>query len=76
MCGIARLVALSLPAWSAQPAVGPHGQILWDSFGVPHVFAKEEAGVFYGFGYAQVMDDKPSGYSFLPTSTPKRSSLR
>jgi acyl-homoserine-lactone acylase len=54
MCGIAGLVVLSLPAWSAQPAPGPHGQILWDTFGVPHVFAKEEAGVFYGFGYAQV----------------------
>jgi acyl-homoserine-lactone acylase len=29
------------------------GEILWDSFGVPHIFAKTEAGGFYGFGYAQ-----------------------
>ncbi|MDB5673079.1 MAG: 7-beta-(4-carbaxybutanamido)cephalosporanic acid acylase [Sphingomonas bacterium] len=29
------------------------GEILWDSFGVPHVYAKTEAGAFYGFGYAQ-----------------------
>jgi acyl-homoserine-lactone acylase len=45
-----------LPAGSA-PAPkdgGGHGEILWDSFGVPHVFAKDEAGVFYGFGWAQV----------------------
>ena len=28
-------------------------EILWDSFGVPHVYAKTEAGMFYGFGYAQ-----------------------
>jgi acyl-homoserine-lactone acylase len=28
-------------------------QILWDSFGVPHIYAKTEAGGFYGFGYAQ-----------------------
>jgi len=26
---------------------------LWDSFGVPHVYARTEAGMFYGFGYAQ-----------------------
>lgn len=31
----------------------PHGLILWDTFGVPHVFAKNETGVFYGFGWAQ-----------------------
>ena len=31
----------------------PRGEILWDKFGVPHVFAKTEAGVFYGFGWAQ-----------------------
>jgi acyl-homoserine-lactone acylase len=29
------------------------GEIVWDSFGVPHVYAKTEAGMFYGFGYAQ-----------------------
>ncbi len=29
------------------------GEILWDSFGVPHVYAKTETGMFYGFGYAQ-----------------------
>ncbi len=29
------------------------GEILWDSFGVPHIFAKTEEGGFYGFGYAQ-----------------------
>ena len=45
---------LALPASSA-PAPGEgHGEILWDTFGVPHVFGKDEAGMFYGFGYAQV----------------------
>jgi acyl-homoserine-lactone acylase len=29
------------------------GEILWDSFGVPHIYATTEAGSFYGFGYAQ-----------------------
>ncbi|MFT4246518.1 MAG: acylase [Pseudomonas sp.] len=30
------------------------GEVLWDSYGVPHVYAKSEAGAFYGFGWAQV----------------------
>lgn len=29
------------------------GEILWDRYGVPHVYAKTEAGTFYGFGWAQ-----------------------
>ncbi len=28
-------------------------EILWDTYGVPHVFGKNTAAVFYGFGYAQ-----------------------
>ncbi|MDP3736909.1 MAG: penicillin acylase family protein [Hyphomonadaceae bacterium] len=28
-------------------------ELLWDTYGVPHVYAKTEAGTFYGFGYAQ-----------------------
>jgi acyl-homoserine-lactone acylase len=31
----------------------PHGDIVWDSYGVPHVFAKNIEGIYYGFGYAQ-----------------------
>jgi acyl-homoserine-lactone acylase len=31
----------------------PHGDILWDTYGVPHIYGKTEAAVFYGFGYAQ-----------------------
>lgn len=48
--------ALSAPATAATKVVDVslHGEILWDTFGVPHVFAKNEAGVFYGFGWAQV----------------------
>ncbi len=32
------------------------GEILWDSYGVPHVYGKDEAAVFYGFGYAQAQN--------------------
>ena len=28
-------------------------QILWDSYGVAHVYAKSESDLFYGFGWAQ-----------------------
>jgi acyl-homoserine-lactone acylase len=35
-------------------AAEPHGEIVWDTYGVPHVFAKNETGLFYGFGYAQM----------------------
>src|SRR4051812_20704117 len=40
---------------SASPALaapGPRGEILWDTYGVPHVYARDEAGAFHGFGYA------------------------
>ncbi|MEH3106788.1 MAG: penicillin acylase family protein [Sphingomonas fennica] len=40
----------------AAPAGAGQGEILWDSFGVPHVYAKTEAGVFHGFGYAQAQN--------------------
>lgn len=29
------------------------GEILWDRYGVPHIYAKTTAGMFYGFGWAQ-----------------------
>lgn len=48
---LAAMVLLSVGG-AATAAPGPRGEILWDSFGVPHVYGKDEAGVFYGFGYA------------------------
>jgi acyl-homoserine-lactone acylase len=37
-------------------AAGPKlsAEVLWDHYGVPHVYAKTEADMFYGFGWAQV----------------------
>ncbi len=46
------LLVASPAALHAAPAYGG-GEILWDSFGVPHVYAKTESGAFYGFGWAQ-----------------------
>jgi acyl-homoserine-lactone acylase len=53
----ALLLALGLftqaTAQSGHAASHPHGKILWDTYGVPHIFGKTESAVFYGFGYAQ-----------------------
>jgi acyl-homoserine-lactone acylase len=37
----------------AEAQAAPHGEIVWDTYGIPHVFAKNTEGLFYGFGYAQ-----------------------
>jgi acyl-homoserine-lactone acylase len=57
--GIKRLLAVlgitaSLaPLAMAQTQKIPHGEIVWDTYGTPHIFAKNTIGLFYGFGYAQ-----------------------
>ncbi|MBW8811915.1 MAG: penicillin acylase family protein [Caulobacterales bacterium] len=48
--GLALAVGLTLAAPAAQAA--PHGEVVFDTYGVPHVYGKDEASVFYGFGYA------------------------
>ncbi len=52
---VGRLVALGAlwAALSAAVPAGDRGEILWDRYGVPHIYAQSEAGAFYGFGYAQ-----------------------
>ena len=60
---IALLLALALAApfaHTAPPATGTHpyqpqkgSEILWDKFGVPHIFAKSTADMFYLFGFAE-----------------------
>lgn len=49
---VAALAVVVLVAVADPAAAAGRGEILWDSYGVPHVYAKDEAGVFYGFGYA------------------------
>lgn len=54
--GLAAATAcMAMPATTAPALSGPagSGEILWDSFGVPHIYARTEAGGFYGFGFAQ-----------------------
>ena len=43
-------LAFSAPA--ATPAKGT--EILWDRYGIPHIFAPDHAGLFHAYGYAQM----------------------
>src|SRR5580704_4421600 len=47
-------VAVSYPpsARAALPAKGT--EILWDRYGIPHIFAPDHASLFYAYGYAQM----------------------
>jgi acyl-homoserine-lactone acylase len=49
------LLALSACAGSA-PALESerHGEILWDNYGIPHIYAADVPSVIRGFGYAQM----------------------
>lgn len=41
------------PSAIAAQAAPTRNEILWDQYGVPHIYATSEAGAFYGFGWAQ-----------------------
>ena len=51
------LAASLLAVWpavvSAQQAAPLKNEILWDTYGVGHIYGKDTAAVFYGYGYAQ-----------------------
>lgn len=51
---IAALCIALAPVLSVQGRLPQtHGEILWDRYGVPHIYAQDEPGLFRGFGYAQ-----------------------
>ena len=52
--GLGGLVPGLAGAAQTRAAKASHGrgEILWDTYGVPHVYGKDEAAVFYGFGWA------------------------
>src|SRR4030095_8801199 len=33
---------------------GKGTEILWDNYGIPHIFAPDHASLFYAYGYAQM----------------------
>ena len=53
--GLAAVVALlgGCGSPAAPAAATPKNEILWDTYGVPHVYGTSTAAVFHGYGYAQ-----------------------
>src|SRR5687767_7653669 len=50
--GVALLALTAVPANAAAPAKGT--EILWDHYGIPHIFAPDHESLFYAYGYAQM----------------------
>lgn len=48
------LAALLAGCTSPTPAGGAATEILWDRYGVPHIYAASDADAFLGYGYAQM----------------------
>ena len=44
----------SAPAPDAQKAAATSTEILWDKYGVPHIFAPDHPSLFQAYGYAQM----------------------
>ena len=42
------------PARAAQKAAATSTEILWDRYGVPHIFAPDHPSLFQAYGYAQM----------------------
>lgn len=49
---VAAALATGLATAPLAVQAAPKGEILYDTYGVPHIYGKDEASVFYGFGYA------------------------
>ena len=49
---LALLTASIGPGVAAAPAKGT--EILWDTFGIPHIFAPDHPSLFHAYGYAQM----------------------
>lgn len=56
LSSFAKLIALLAAIAGARLAAAETVQILRDPWGIPHVFAKTDAGAFYGLGYATAHD--------------------
>jgi len=53
VAGLSASSAANKATTSTASAAPMKNEILWDTYGVPHVFGTSTAAVFYGFGYAQ-----------------------
>jgi acyl-homoserine-lactone acylase len=46
--------AVDVPPPMVPSATDPRVELLWDSYGVPHIFADDAAALFYAFGWSQM----------------------
>lgn len=53
---MAGVLLLLLPMLSLAQDTAPATEILWDEWGVPHIFARDNDGLFYAFGWAQAQN--------------------
>jgi len=49
---VAIFALVSSPSFAKIPADGT--EILWDQYGIPHIFAADHPSLFYAYGYAQM----------------------
>ncbi len=52
LLGLTLLTCANGPTLAAAPAKGT--EILWDTYGIPHIFAPDHASLFHAYGYAQM----------------------
>jgi acyl-homoserine-lactone acylase len=50
--GVVLMALAAVPSAAAVPDKGT--EILWDHYGIPHIFAPDHASLFYAYGYAQM----------------------
>jgi acyl-homoserine-lactone acylase len=51
---LALTATLALPLRAQQPLPRPGTEIIWDNYGVPHVYGRDSRSMFYAFGWAQM----------------------
>ncbi len=54
---IAFLLLVPLISYAQDDQLPDHPEILWDTWGVPHIFSPTTEGMFYAFGWSQAQND-------------------
>jgi acyl-homoserine-lactone acylase len=52
-CAVVAVAGPTRGGGALKPSSTPRTEILWDTFGIPHVYSKDAAGAFRAFGWAQ-----------------------
>jgi acyl-homoserine-lactone acylase len=54
-CALVTVASPTRGGGALNRSAAPRTEILWDTFGIPHVYSKDAAGAFRAFGWAQAM---------------------